>query len=107
MNSFVDVAPGVVTNAVNTVFGPLPLAIVPGDSIGTYNAANYSSNLVRDMYVLDESAISLPYLGSEGPTVLEIPVGISGQLTRLYIVFGMWGLAVKAIPFSNKVRIKQ
>lgn len=107
MNQFVDVAPGVQTNAVNTVFGPLPLAIVPGDSIGTYNAANYSGNLVRDMYVLDESTVSLPYLGSEGPTVLEIPVGISGQLTRLYIVFGMWGLAVKAIPFSNKVRIKQ
>lgn len=107
MNSFVDVAPGVQTNAVNTVLGPLPLAIVPGDSIGTYTAANYSNNTVRDMYVLDESTISLPYLGSEGPTVLEIPVGISGQLTKLYIVFGMWGLAVKAIPFSNKVRIKQ
>lgn len=107
MNSWVDVAVGVQTNAVNTVLGPLPLAIVPGDSIGTYNAANYSGNLSRDMYVLDESTISLPYLGSEGPTVLEIPVGISGQLTRLYIVFGMWGLAVKAIPFSNKVRVKQ
>lgn len=103
MNSFVDVAVGVQTNAVNTLFGPLPLAVVPGDSIGTYT----NSGSRRDMYLLDESSISLPYLGSEGPTVLEIPIGISGQLTRLYIIFGMWGLAVKAIPFSNKVRVKQ
>lgn len=103
MNSFVDVAVGVQTNAVNTLFGPLPLAVVPGDSIGTYT----NTGTRRDIYVLDESTISLPYLGSEGPTVLEIPVGISGQLTRLYIVFGMWGLAVKAIPFSNKVRVLQ
>lgn len=107
MNSFVDVAPGVVTNAVNTVFGPLPIASVPGDSISTYTATTYSGNTVRDMYILDEGTITLPYLGSAGPTVLDIPIGISGQLTHQYIVFGMWGLAVKAIPFSNKVRVKQ
>lgn len=108
MNSFVDVAPGVVTNAVNTVFGPLPLAVAPGDSIGTYTATStYSGNTVRDMYILDENTITIPYLGSDGPTVLDIPIGISGQLTHLYILFGMFGLAVKAIPFSNKVRIKQ
>src|SRR6185295_5582014 len=103
MNSFVDIAVGVQTNAVNTVFGPLPLAVVPVDSIGTYT----NSGTRRDMYILDESSISLPYLGSEGPTVLEIPPGVAGQLTRLFIVFGMWGLAVRAIPFSNKVRVKQ
>lgn len=104
MNQYVDVAVGVQTNAVNTVFGPLPLAVVPGDSIGTYTR---SASTRRDMYVLDESSISLPFLGSEGPTVLEIPPGVAGQLTRLFIVFGMWGLAVRAIPFSNKVRVKQ
>ena len=103
MNQFVDVAVGVQTNAVNTVFGPLPLAVVPGDSVGTYT----NSGTRRDMYILDESSISLPYLGSEGPTVLEIPPGVAGQLTRLFIIFGMWGLAVRAIPFSNKVRVKQ
>jgi hypothetical protein len=108
MNSFTDVTVGVQTNAVNTLFGPLPLAVVPGDSIGTYTATGtYSGNTVRDMYMLDESSISLPYLGSEGPTVLEIPPGVAGQLTRLFIVFGMWGLAVRAVPFSNKVRVKQ
>jgi hypothetical protein len=112
MNSFVDVTPGVQTNAVNTVVGPLPLAIVPGDAVGTYTTTNSDGSFnggetVRDMYLLDESSITLPYLGSEGPTVLDIPIGISGQLTHLYILFGMWGLAVKAIPFSNKVRVKQ
>ncbi len=104
MNSFVDVTPGVQTNAVNTVFGPLPLAVIPGDSIGTYT---YNATTVGDMYLLDEGTIAMPYLGSEGPTVLDIPIGISGQLTHLYIMFGMWGLAVKALPFSTKVRVKQ
>lgn len=108
MNTWVDVVPGVQTNAVNTILGPLPLAVTPGDSIGTYTATGtYGGNTVRDMYLLDEQTITLPYLGSEGPTVLDIPIGISGQLTHLYILFGMWGLAVKAIPFSNKVRVKQ
>lgn len=104
MNSWVNVAPGVLTNAVNTVFGPLPLTVIPGDSIGTYTRSGTSR---ADMYLLDESSISLPYLGSEGVTVLDIPIGISGQLTHLFIMFGMWGLAVKALPFSNKVRVKQ
>jgi hypothetical protein len=112
MNQFVDIGVGVQTNAVNTVFGPLPLAVVPGDSIGTYTTSNADGTFnggetVRDMYLLDESTITMPYLGTDGPTVLDIPVGIAGQLTRLFIIFGMWGLAVKAIPFSNKVRIKQ
>jgi hypothetical protein len=112
MNQFVNVTPGVQTNAVNTVFGPLPIATVPGDSIGVYDTSNADGTFdggesVSDAYLLDESTISLPYLGSDGPTVLDIPIGISGQLTHLYIMFGMWGLTVKAIPFSNKVRIKQ
>jgi len=112
MNSFVDVAVGVQTNAINTVAGPLPLAIVPGNSITNYTTLDAGGSFsggedVRDMYILDESTISLPYLGSEGPTVLDIPIGISGQLTHLFILFGMWGLAVKAIPFSNKLRVEQ
>jgi hypothetical protein len=111
MNQFVDVAVGVQTNAINTVFGPLPLATVPGDSIGTYTGssvpfpAGATSHKVGDMYLLDEQTISLPFLGSEGPTVLDIPIGISGQLTHLYILFGMWGMAVKVIPFNTKVQI--
>lgn len=102
----VSIAPGVEVDGVMTSFGRLGLGPVPGDAIDDYTATTYSSNTVRDMYLLDESSISLPYLGSEGPTVLDIPIGIAGQLTHLYIIFGMWGLAVKAIPFSNKIRVK-
>jgi hypothetical protein len=97
-----EVAPGVMTNGVNTVLGTLPLFTVPGDSIGEYS---YGGDTVSDAYLIDESAVTIPYLGSEGPTVLDIPPGISGQLTHLFIVFGMWSLAVKAETFSNKVRI--
>lgn len=106
VNQLTEIAPGVLTNAVNTVFGRTPIGVVPGDSIGSYVSAEYSGNTVRDMYLLDESTITLPYLGSEGPTVLDIPIGISGQLTHLFIIFGMWGLAVKAPTFSNKIRVK-
>jgi hypothetical protein len=102
----VNIAPGVEVDGVMTPFGRLGFGPVPGDSIGSYVASTYSGNTVRDMYLLDESSISMPYLGSEGPTVLEIPMGIAGQLNRLYIIFGMWGLAVKAPIFSNKIRIK-
>lgn len=112
MNSFVDVAVGVQTNAVNTIFGPLPLAVIPGDSIGEYDTDSTDGSFnggetVADIYLLDERTITIPYLGSEGPTVLDIPIGISGQLTHLFIIFGMWGLAVKAPIFSNKIRVKQ
>lgn len=103
----VNIAVGVTASTVNTIAGELPWAVVPGDSIDNYTATStYSGNDVRDLYILDESTISMPYLGAEGPTVLDIPVGISGQLVHLYIVFGMWGLAVKAPTFSNKVRVK-
>lgn len=104
VNDLVNVAVGVNTNVVNTVFGGLPLFPVPGDSISAYTATTPAES-VRDSYLLDMSSMSLPYLGSEGITTLEIPVGVSGQLTRLFIMFGMWGLAVKAPTFSNKVRI--
>ena len=65
-----------------------------------------SGSLVRDLYILDESTVTLPYLGSPGPTVLEIPVGISGQLTHLFIIFFMGGLAIKAPTWQNKIRVK-
>lgn len=102
-----NIGVGVVANNINTIAGPIPWAIVPGDSIGNYTATGtYSANDVRDIYLLDESTITLPYLGSPGPTVLDIPIGISGQLTHLFIIFLMNGLAVKAPTFSNKIRVK-
>jgi hypothetical protein len=95
---------GVNVSGVNTIFGLLPISVIPGDAIGEYDRTAVTR---ADIYVLDERTISLPYLGSPGPTVLDIPMGISGQLTHLYIVFGMWGLALKAPVFSNKVRVTQ
>jgi hypothetical protein len=103
-DNLVNVAVGVNTNVVNTVFGALPLFPIPGDAISAYTAVSPAES-VRDSYLLDMTSMSLPFLGSEGITTLEIPVGVSGQLTKLYILFGMWGLAVKAPTFSNKVRI--
>jgi hypothetical protein len=103
----VNIGVGVQASEVNTIAGALPWAIVPGDSISNYTATStYSGNNVRDLYIFDEGGITLPYLGSPGPTVLDIPIGISGQLTRLFIVFMMNGLAFKVPQFSNKVRVK-
>lgn len=103
-DNLVNVAVGVNTNTVNTVFGALPLFPIPGDAISEYTAIS-PAEAVRDSYLLDMTSMSLPYLGSEGVTTLEIPIGVSGQLTKLYIFFGMFGLAVKAPTYSNKVRI--
>jgi hypothetical protein len=105
----VDVSVGVTATAVNTVFGALPYGTIPGDAIGAYVPTTdpwTGGDDVRDIYLLDERTITMPYLGSEGPTVLDIPIGISGQLTHLFIIFGMWGLAVKAPTFNNKVRVR-
>jgi hypothetical protein len=107
----VEIAPGVTVDGVMTSFGRLGLGPVPGNSIASYTTTSTDGEFeggetVRDMYLVDETSVSLPYLGSEGPTVLDIPMGVAGQLTHLYIIFGMWGLAVKAIPFSNKVRVQ-
>lgn len=98
---------GVRANAVETLNGPLTFYPVPGGAVGSYVATStYSGNTVRDLYVLDESAMAIPYLGASGPTVLEIPIGVSGQLTHLFIVFFMGGLAVQAPTWSNKIRVK-
>lgn len=107
----VDIGVGVRAQEINVLTGTVPFGLVKGNFISNYTTSNSDGSFnggenVRDIYALDESTISLPFLGSEGPTVLDIPIGISGQLTHLFIIFGMWGLAVKAIPFSNKLRVK-
>lgn len=112
MGDLARAAVGVSVQQVNTIFGSLGLTVVPGDSIGQYVADTTAGGVtsgddVADIYLIDNDTVSMPYLGSEGPTVLDIPVGVSGQLVRLFIIFGMWGLAVKAPIFSNKLRVKQ
>ena len=101
--NYVNIGVGATAQAINTYAGQIPFAIVPGDSISSYHIG---PTLYRDLYMLDEGSVTLPYLGSPGPTVLEIPIGISGQLTHLYIIFMMNGLAVKVLPWNNKIRVK-
>jgi hypothetical protein len=88
--------------SVVTPAGALPLLAVPGDSIGSYTVSSVN---LRDMYVVDEDTWSMPYLGSDSITTLEIPVGVGGALTRLYIMFVMYGLAAKAPQFNGKIRV--
>jgi hypothetical protein len=103
-----EFVPGVTVPAVMTSAGILPIVTVPGDSIGTYTATStFSGKTVADMYALTSNSVVLPYLGSPGPSVLEIPPGVSGQLTRLFIVYCFLGLAVFSVPFNNKLRVNQ
>ncbi len=102
--NYMNISVGVTAQAINTYAGQLPFAVVPGDSISSYTDGG--GTLRRDLYMLDEGSITLPYLGSPGPTVLEIPIGISGQLTHLFIIFMMNGMAVKVLPWNNKIRVK-
>lgn len=97
--------PGLTVPAIASSVGLLPLVGVPGDSIGHYTATStFAGKDVADIYLLDDSTVALPYLGSPGPSVLEIPPGVSGQLTRLFILYLFNGLAVFSLPWNNKVR---
>ena len=93
---------GLTLGTVVTAAGELPILSVPGDSIGSYSI---STNSYRDMYVVDEDSWSMPYLGSDSITTLEIPVGVNGALSRLYIMYVMFGLANKAPQFNGKIRV--
>lgn len=84
--------------------GLVPVLSIPGSEMGEYTVSGAS---VRDAYLLDESVIAAPWLGSESPTVLEIPVGVSGQLTKLYIIFMMMGLEIAVPKFNAKIRLAQ
>ena len=93
---------GLTLGTVVTAAGELPLLPVPGDSIGTYTIRGQGH---RDMYVVDEDSWSMPYLGSDSITTLEIPIGVAGSLSRLYIMYVMFGLANKAPQFNGKIRV--
>jgi hypothetical protein len=100
-----EFVPGVQVPAVMTSVGRMPIVGVPGDAIGTYTATStFDGNTVADLYMINESQLQVPYLGNPGPSVIEIPPGVSGQLTRLYIVWGMFGLAILSNLHSVKLR---
>jgi len=93
---------GLGLGSVATPAGSLPLLAIPGDGIGSYTVSSVN---YRDMYVIDEDVWSMPYLGNDAITTLEIPVGVAGALTRLYIQFCMYGLANKGPQFNGKIRV--
>jgi len=106
-----EVASGLMVNTVNTVGGPVPILVAPGNPIGSYTSdlttspqAAFTTGTARDVYLLDESTMDFVWLGSEMPTVLEIPVGVNGALTKLFIVFQMIGLAVRIPTYNAKIR---
>lgn len=103
-----EFVPGVEVPAVMTSAGQMPIVPIPGDAIGTYTAtSNFSGKTVADLYMINEQQLAIPHLGPSGPSVIEIPPGVSGQLTRLYIVWGMFGLQLTSNIHSVKLRANQ
>lgn len=98
-------AAGATFGQVVTAAGALPILAVAGDSIGSYTVTSPTTANYRDMYVVDEDSWSMPYLGADSITTLEIPVGVNGALSRLYIMYVMFGLANKAPQFNAKIRV--
>jgi hypothetical protein len=104
-----EYVPGVRVPAIMTSAGTMPLVAVPGDAIGHYTTTSSDGPFsggedVADIYLVNESELTVVYLGQPGPSVIEIPPGVSGQLTRLYIVWGMFGLALMSNLHSIKLR---
>ena len=100
-----DQAAGATFGQVVTAAGALPILAVAGDSIGSYTVGGATTTNYRDMYVVDEDTWSMPYLGADSITTLEIPVGVNGSLSRLYIMYVMFGLANKGPQFNAKIRV--
>ena len=100
-----DQAAGATFGSVVTAAGALPILAVAGDSIGSYTVTSPTTANYRDMYIVDEDSWSMPYLGADSITTIEIPVGVNGALSRLYIMYVMFGLANKAPQFNAKVRV--
>ena len=83
--------------------GELLIVPVPGSTFGTYNRTSDNA-LVEDIYVLDESAVTIRWLYSESFTVLQIPSGVDSVLSERWIIFMMAGLEIVAPPFMGKIR---
>lgn len=73
-----------------------------GNGIGYYT---FSAAATEDIYLLDPNGITLPYLGSPTPTIIQLPLGTTGTLSNVFIPFCMMGLAVYVKNFNRKIRI--
>ena len=99
----VDVVPGIRTAGIPFVNGMLTPVPMPGTTLGTYLRSS-DNNIVEDIYVIDESRVTIPWLFAEGWTVLEIPTAVDSQLSHRWIVFGLYGIAQKVQTWEGKVR---
>ncbi len=76
--------------------------------VGWYTFDPGSGNATyEDGYVLDPEGISLAWLGSPTPQILELPTGTTLNLSTVFIPFLMNGLVVRVLPFNRKVRVPQ
>jgi hypothetical protein len=98
-----QIASGVTVNTHIGQNGPIALIPVPGNFIGNYDDVN--SLDVRDVTMFADGNLAYPWLFGDGPSVLEIPIGVSGQLLKLYIIFLMHGLEIVSNKWLAKVRI--
>ncbi len=101
----VEVVPGLpnATGVNLSGSGVVPVIKVPGADWTVYTVGADAG--ISDAYVLDESVITMPYLGSDTPTVIELPLGVTGALTKLYMLVGMFGVAVRVPNFIAKLRV--
>jgi len=97
-----QIASGVTVNTHIGQTGQIPLITVPGNFIGQYVSAGTD---VRDITMFADGNLAYPWLFGEGPSVLEIPIGVSGQLLKLYIIFVMHGLEIVSNKWLAKVRV--
>lgn len=72
------------------------------DGVGYYT---YSAAATEDAFVCDPNGMSLAYLGSPNPVILELPVGFNNTLSNVYIIFLMNGLVLFIDGFHRKVRL--
>lgn len=104
----VEVVPGLprVTGVNLAGSGLVPVIPVPGTDWAAYTNNDVGGGASgRDAFVLDESVVAMPYLGSETPTVIELPLGVTGALTKLYILVAFFGLAVRVPNHTAKLFI--
>lgn len=82
---------------------PVP-ASAQNQGVGYYTL---SSVATEDVFVCDPNGMSLAYLGSPNPVILELPVGFDNRLANVYIVFLMNGLVLFIDGFHRKIRISK
>lgn len=98
-----DLIPGTRVSSLTYSEDELLIVPFPGSTGGTYNRTSDNA-LVEDIYIVDEDHLAIPWLYSEGFTVLQIPSGVDGVLSSRWIIFAMYGLEIAAPSFNAKVR---